>query len=115
MAERDEKVVLPALMDVKEVSAYLGLHRVTVVEFARLGKLPAFKVGREWRFRADAIREWLDRQALGSGGGRGADEFDRLWRRLGEQVDRARLTPGDVPYVIAEVRRTSASPEEAGG
>jgi excisionase family DNA binding protein len=119
MEELEGKVVLPELLDVKQVSEYLGLHRVTVVEFARLGKLPAFKVGREWRFRADAIREWLDRQAGGAPAARGEDEFDRLWRRLGEQVNKARVTLEDVPYVIAEVRgsaapkATQSSPEEA--
>jgi excisionase family DNA binding protein len=104
MEELEGKVVLPELLDVKQVSEYLGLHRVTVVEFARLGKLPAFKVGREWRFRADAIREWLDRQGGGAPGAQGEDEFDRLWKRLGEQLNKARVTLEDVPYVIAEVR-----------
>ena len=53
---------LPELLDVTQVAAYLGLHRVTVLGFAREGKLPAFKVGREWRFRAEDIRAWLGEQ-----------------------------------------------------
>jgi len=112
MEENKGEVVLPELLDVKQVAGYLGLHRVTVVEFARLGKLPAFKVGREWRFRADAIKQWLDRQGRGAPGGQAEDEFDRLWRRLGEQVDRARVTLADVPYVIAEVRGSASRQEE---
>jgi excisionase family DNA binding protein len=112
MERRGGEVVLPELLDVKQVAAYLGLHRVTVVEFARLGKLPAFKVGREWRFRADAIKQWLERQAREAPAGQAEDEFDRLWRRFGEQVDKAGVSPGDVPYVIAEVR--GPSPRGAG-
>ncbi len=101
MAEQSEGVVLPALMDVRQVSEYLGLHRVTVVEFARLGKLPAFKVGREWRFRADEIREWMDRQRRNPVVD---DEFDQLWQRLGGPVRERRLDLEDVGDLIAEVR-----------
>ena len=55
-------VALPALLNVKQVAAYLGLHRVTVLQFAREGKLPGLKIGRGWRFRADEIRDWLETQ-----------------------------------------------------
>jgi len=101
MIQRDEGVVLPALMDVKQVSEYLGLHRVTVVEFARLGKLPAFKVGREWRFRADEIREWMDRQRRNPVVD---DRFEKLWQRLGRPVNERRLDLEDVGDLIAEMR-----------
>ena len=101
MAERDEKVVLPALMDVKQVCEYLGLHRVTVVEFARLGKLPAFKVGREWRFRADEMREWMDEQRRNPVL---EDKFEALWQRLGGPIRERRLSMEDVGDLIAEVR-----------
>ena len=110
MAERDEKVVLPALMDVKEVSAYLGLHRVTVVEFARLGKLPAFKVGREWRFRADEIREWMDEQRRDPVV---EDKFEALWQRLGGPIRERRLSMEDVGDLIAEVRGEWAEEEQS--
>jgi len=102
--QRDEAVVLPALMDVKQVSEYLGLHRVTVVEFARLGKLPAFKVGREWRFRADEIREWMDRKRRNPVVD---DRFERLWQRLGSPINERRLDLEDVGDLIAEVRGES--------
>ena len=116
MERRRGEVVLPELLDVKQVSEYLGLHRVTVVEFARLGKLPAFKVGREWRFRADEIKAWLDRQRRPGERSAGEDEFDRLWRRLGEQAEKARVTMEDIPHVIAEVRwPEGGAPEEEGG
>ena len=109
MAERDEKVVLPALMDVREVSAYLGLHRVTVVEFARLGKLPAFKVGREWRFRADEIREWMDEQRRNPVVD---DKFEALWQKLGGPIRERRLSMEDVGDLIAEVRGERGEEEQ---
>jgi excisionase family DNA binding protein len=42
------------LLDVSEKAEQLRLHPDTVVKMARQGRLPAIKVGREWRFRADA-------------------------------------------------------------
>ncbi len=50
---------LPELLTVREVAAYLKLHEVTVLNFARQGKLPGFKVGRAWRFpRRISGRGW---------------------------------------------------------
>lgn len=101
MAERGDRVELPALLDVKQVAEYLGLHRVTVVEFARLGKLPAFKVGREWRFRADEIREWLDAQRARPA----PDErFSKLWDELASPVRERPIGLEDISDIIADVR-----------
>ncbi len=46
---------LPELLDTKQVAAYLKLHEVTVLNLARQGKLPGFRVGRVWRFRVDEV------------------------------------------------------------
>lgn len=54
----------PTILTVQEVAAYLRLHAVTVYRMAQSGDLPAFRVGRRWRFKRDQIEEWLaDRQA----------------------------------------------------
>ena len=43
---------------VDEVSKYLRFHPHTIRKLAREGKIPAFKVGGQWRFDAHAINEW---------------------------------------------------------
>jgi len=48
------------LLGVSEAAKFLGLHPETVRQFARLGKIPAMKVGRSWRFRRDRLMAWLD-------------------------------------------------------
>ncbi|MGH2403180.1 MAG: helix-turn-helix domain-containing protein [bacterium] len=54
----------PTILTVQEVAAYLRLHAVTVYRMAQNGDLPAFRVGRRWRFKRDQIEQWLaDRQA----------------------------------------------------
>ena len=93
---------LPELLDAKQVAAYLKLHEVTVLSFAREGKLPGFKVGREWRFRADAIRGWLERQ--GQGDDAFAERFDELWERLRQRAERSGYGADDIPQLVREVR-----------
>ena len=43
----------PLLTD-KQAAGLLGLHYKTVQRLARNGQIPAFQVGRFWRFRASA-------------------------------------------------------------
>jgi excisionase family DNA binding protein len=47
------------LWTIKEVASYLRLKPETVRIMARDGKLPAFKVGRVWRFHRQDISAWL--------------------------------------------------------
>jgi len=93
---------LPELLNVKQVAAYLQLHEVTVLNFARQGKLPGFKVGRAWRFRADDIRAWLEAQR--GERERFRERFDVLWARLGEKMRASGYDVEDVPRLIEEVR-----------
>jgi len=48
---------LPEILTLEEVAQYLRVNNKTVYRLAKDGKLPAFKVGRNWRFhRADVER-----------------------------------------------------------
>ena len=51
------------IMTAKEVADYLNLHLLTVHKFARAGKIPAFKIGTDWRFHRKYIEKWI-RQKL---------------------------------------------------
>jgi len=42
----------------EEVAQYLKLHPYTVRRLAREKKIPAFRVGGQWRFRRDDIDKW---------------------------------------------------------
>jgi len=50
-----EKEILTA----KEVADYLNLHPLTVHRYAREGKIPAFKIGTDWRFHKKYIEKWI--------------------------------------------------------
>jgi excisionase family DNA binding protein len=46
----------------EEVLAYLQVNLRTVYRLIKAGKLPAVRVGRQWRFRKRDIDAWLDSQ-----------------------------------------------------
>jgi len=47
------------ILTAKEVADYLNLHIFTVHRYAREGKIPAFKIGMDWRFSKRAIDHWI--------------------------------------------------------
>ncbi|MFB3880057.1 MAG: helix-turn-helix domain-containing protein [Armatimonadota bacterium] len=98
---------LPELLDAKQVAAYLKLHEVTVLRFARQGKLPGFKVGRKWRFRASEIRSLADTEQRMF-----ALRFEELSDMIGEAMRRAGYGPDDVERLIAEVREERRAKRE---
>lgn len=50
------------LLTTKEVQDMLQVDRTTIYRMAETNRLPAFKVGNQWRFPADQIRNWLQQQ-----------------------------------------------------
>jgi excisionase family DNA binding protein len=46
------------VMTVKELSGYLKVHPSTIYRQLRRGRLPAFKVGSDWRFNIESIDRW---------------------------------------------------------
>src|SRR5687768_16332237 len=53
----------------EEVLEYLQVNLRTVYRLIKAGKIPAVRVGRQWRFRKRDIDAWLDSQRSGSSSG----------------------------------------------
>ena len=51
-----------AVLTVGDLSEYFRVHPSTVYRLLRHGKLPAFKVGNDWRFSREAIERWEEQQ-----------------------------------------------------
>lgn len=47
------------IMTTKEVAEYLSIHPLTVHKYAREGKIPAFKIGTDWRFHKKSLEKWI--------------------------------------------------------
>ena len=43
----------------KEVQEYLGVGRETILQWIAKRNLPAYKVGRLWKFKFSEIDEWI--------------------------------------------------------
>jgi excisionase family DNA binding protein len=69
-----------AVMTVREISDYLRVHPSTIYKLLRGNRIPAFRVGSDWRFRADVIDGWCSRKEA---------EDPRL--RLAQENKRSRL------------------------
>ena len=50
------------IMTIREVAGYLGLHEMTVYKLTREGRVPAAKIGGQWRFKRDVLDDWLETQ-----------------------------------------------------
>jgi excisionase family DNA binding protein len=58
--DRDREVMKP-----REVADYLHCHYITLLQLARQGRIPCFKMGHSWRFLKSDVDQWI-----ASGGGR---------------------------------------------
>ncbi len=56
-------VMLENLLTVKEVASMLRVSTQTLYKMLEQGTIPAVKIGSQWRFEGDQIREWIKGQA----------------------------------------------------
>jgi len=59
---RAESAMTDQILTLKEVAEYLKLAEKTAYKLAAEGKLPGFKVGGSWRFKAVDIERWIEEQ-----------------------------------------------------
>ena len=52
------------ILTLEEVASYLRLTPQTIYKWAQEKRIPAAKLGKEWRFRKSIIDRWLDDQIL---------------------------------------------------
>ncbi len=54
------------LMTLEEVADYLRVTKKTIYRLLKRGRIPATKVGRQWRFDKTSIDEWLHHSSAGT-------------------------------------------------
>jgi excisionase family DNA binding protein len=57
------------ILTLEEVARYLRLKPQTIYKWAQERRIPAVKLGKEWRFRRSVLDRWLDEQLLGGDSG----------------------------------------------
>jgi excisionase family DNA binding protein len=49
----------PEVMDIKALAQYLGMGRSKIYNLIRLKRIPASRIGRQYRFSKELIDQWL--------------------------------------------------------
>jgi len=47
------------LLTTQQVAEYLCVDKFTIYRLVTQKKMPAFKIGKQWRFKRDMIETWL--------------------------------------------------------
>ncbi len=50
------------ILTAEEICQYLKIPRSTLYKLISDKKIPAFRVGRHWRFKKEEIEEWVEKQ-----------------------------------------------------
>ncbi len=54
-------ITRPKLSTVQEVATYLAVNKRTVYRLLKDHRLPAYRVGGQWRFKLEVIEDWMSR------------------------------------------------------
>ena len=67
MDTRDAKSERASILTLENVAEYLRVHPSTIYRLLKRKQLPAFKIGRDWRFNLESIDRWCaDAERRGS-------------------------------------------------
>jgi len=58
-----DNIMQEALMTIEQVAEYLRVDKFTVYRLVTQKKIPAFKVGSQWRFKQNLIEDWLKKNS----------------------------------------------------
>src|SRR3989338_3580020 len=53
------QTVAPEVMDIRELALYLGLGKSKIYALIRMRKIPASRIGRQYRFSKSVVDQWL--------------------------------------------------------
>ena len=55
---------VPAVMDIKTLAHYLGMGRSKIYGLIRLKRIPASRIGRQYRFSKELVDAWLKERLI---------------------------------------------------
>ena len=64
METQDNKKETKQVMDIKELSEYLGIGKSKIYSLIRQHKIPASRIGRQYRFSKDVVDSWLKEKII---------------------------------------------------
>ena len=55
----DNNMIIEKWSTLKEVQEYLGVGRETILQWIAKRNMPAYKVGRLWKFKLSEVDDWI--------------------------------------------------------
>ena len=52
------------IMTIRDAAEYLHCHTSTLYRLVETGRIPAFKLGGNWRFMRSELERWISRQSV---------------------------------------------------
>lgn len=62
--EINDKKDIKQVMDIKELSGYLGIGKSKIYSLIRQKKIPASRIGRQYRFSKEVVDAWLKERII---------------------------------------------------
>ena len=59
MSAEYENMQVEKWVTLKDVQAYLGVGRETILQWISKRNMPAYKVGRLWKFKLSEVDDWI--------------------------------------------------------
>mgnify|MGYP001615095007 CR=1 FL=1 len=50
------------IYDAHKLAKFFGVSEKTIWQWCKTGKLPAFKIGKEWKVRVEDLKKMIDRK-----------------------------------------------------
>ncbi|MCM2348634.1 MAG: helix-turn-helix domain-containing protein [Bacteriovoracaceae bacterium] len=51
--------VMDRWLSVVEIAQYLGISKETVYRWLDVGRIPAHKIGKQWKFKVSEVDKWV--------------------------------------------------------
>lgn len=58
---KQENPTMDKWLTLEQIAEYLQMSTSSIYKMAQAGKIPAYKIGRQWRFKKEEIDRWVQR------------------------------------------------------
>jgi excisionase family DNA binding protein len=58
---------MSTVLTLEEAAEFLKVHPSTIYRLLRKHKIPAFKIGSDWRFNRESIEKWIEKRESDEG------------------------------------------------
>ena len=62
--KKQEALAMDKWLTLEQIAEYLQMSTSSIYKMAQKGKIPAYKVGRQWRFKKEEIDKWIEEGKL---------------------------------------------------